>query len=37
MSPFLCRPDIGLHILNPMAFSNNFFEYLFQTITGHLP
>ncbi len=37
MSPFLCRPDKALHILNPNAFDNNFFEYLFQTITGHLP
>lgn len=37
LSPFLCRPDVEITFLNPLAFESNFFEYLWAAIIGELP
>jgi hypothetical protein len=33
-SPFLARPDIPIPFFNPLAFSSNFFEYVFHAAFG---
>lgn len=33
-SPFLSRPDIPIPFFNPLAFSSNFFEYVFRAAFG---